>query len=304
MNIEKAAVHMEQELGLKRVFTNEHMSRHTSFKVGGPADILVVPETTDEIRKVLSYTADNNYPLYIMGNGTNLIVKDKGIRGVVLKILDNFNSIKVENDIIEAEAGTLLSKLSNLAADEGLTGLEFACGIPGTLGGALVMNAGAYDGQMSDVVDSTEYINMDGEIRTLSKNDHGFGYRTSFFSRGGYIVLKCSLRLTSGIKEDIYEKMRTLRAQRLEKQPLSFPSAGSIFKRPQGYFTGKLIEDAGLKGYSFGGAQVSEKHTGFIINKGGATAGDILGLIQIVKDRVKLRFGVELETEVRIIGED
>ncbi len=304
MDFEKAAVHLERDLGLKRVFVNEPMSRHTSFRVGGPADILVVPETIGEIKKVLSYAADNNYPLYIMGNGTNLIVRDKGIRGIVLKILDNLSSVTVKNDIIEAGAGILLSKLSNIAVNEGLTGLEFACGIPGTLGGALVMNAGAYGGQMSDVTDSTEYMSMDGEIRTLGKDHHNFGYRTSFFSKGGYIVLKCCLKLVRGKKEEIRDRMRTLNTQRLEKQPLSFPSAGSIFKRPEGHFTGKLIEDAGLRGFSFGGAQVSEKHTGFIINKGKATAGDILELIQIVTDRVKSRFGVELETEVRIIGEE
>lgn len=304
MDIEKVLEDITKKLNIKKIFKYEPMSKHTSFRVGGPADILVIPETVEEIRTLLSCIKENKYPFFIMGNGSNLVVKDKGIRAIVIKILDNFNSITVNDDIIEAEAGILLSKLSNVAMRNGLSGLEFASGIPGTLGGAIAMNAGAYGGQISDILLETEYMDLEGQIKTLEMEKHEFGYRKSYFSNGSYVVLKARLKLVKCDKEEIKKEMQKLNAQRTEKQPLSFPSAGSIFKRPEGHFTGKLIQDAGLRGFTIGGAQVSEKHTGFIINKGGATAKDIINLIQYIKEKVRAISGVELETEVRIVGED
>ncbi len=295
---------LKKKLCIKKIFKNEPMSKHTSFRVGGPADIMVIPETVEEIRTLLSCIKENKYPFFIMGNGSNLLVKDKGIRAIVIKILDNFNNISVNDDIIEAETGILLSKLSNVAMRNGLSGLEFASGIPGTLGGAIVMNAGAYGGQISDVLLETEYIDLEGQIKILEMEKHDFGYRKSYFNNGSYIVLRARLKLVKCDREQINKKMQILNAQRTEKQPLSFPSAGSIFKRPEGHFTGKLIQDAGLRGFTIGGAQVSEKHTGFIINKGGATAKDIIDMIQCIKQKVRDKSGVELETEVRIVGED
>lgn len=304
MNVEETYAYMKEKLTINKVMKNEPMRRHISFRIGGPADILVIPETIDEIRGVLEYTRERNIPLFVLGNGSNLIVRDKGIRGVVVKILSNFNSISIKDDIIEAEAGILLSKLSNHAMMEGLSGLEFACGIPGTLGGAITMNAGAYGGQISDVVESTQYIDEKGNIAWLDKDSHSFGYRSSFYSKGNKIVLKAIMRMAKSSKNEIRKRMDELNTQRINKQPLSLPSAGSVFKRPQGYFAGKLIEDAGLRGYTLGGAQVSDKHCGFIVNKDGATAEDIINLIEYVKGRVRELFGVELETEVKIVGED
>lgn len=304
MNKEKVFRDLKEELHLKRVLKDEPMNVHTSMKVGGPADIFVIPETVDEIKKLVRYVKENKIPFFVIGNGSNIIVKDKGIRGIVIQILDNFSKVFREDDILIAEAGVLLSRLSKFALNESLSGLEFACGIPGTLGGAIVMNAGAYDGQVSDVVIETEYLDSDGEIKVLEKNQHEFGYRTSFFSKNNYIILRSKLILTKSDREQIRIKMELLTQKRIEKQPLTIPSAGSIFKRPKGYYAGKLIQDAGLKGFSIGGAQVSEKHSGFIINKGGATAKDVIDLVEYIRDKVKAKFGIELEPEVKIIGED
>jgi UDP-N-acetylmuramate dehydrogenase len=295
---------LKEELNLSKVLINEPMKKHTTFKVGGPVDIMVIPKNVKEIKNLFKYIKTNNYPFYVMGNGSNLVVKDKGIRGIVIKVLDNFNSLSAKDDIIEAGAGVLLSKLANFAMKESLSGLEFASGIPGSLGGAVVMNAGAYGGQTSDVIEQTTYIDVHGNIEKLQKDEHEFGYRKSYFSKGGNIVLEVKLRLIPSSNVEIKSKMDAYTAQRVGKQPLSVPSAGSVFKRPEGYFTGKLIQDAGLKGCSIGGAQVSEKHSGFIINNGDATAWDVIQLIYHVQEQVKTKFGVELETEVKIIGED
>ena len=304
LDIYKVLTELKEELGLNKILLNEPMNKHTTFRVGGPADIMVIPENVEEIKKLFKYINTTNYPFFVMGNGSNLVVKDNGIRGIVIKILDNFNSISAKDDILDAGAGVLLSKLANFAMTENLSGLEFASGIPGSLGGAVVMNAGAYGGQISDVLEQTTYIDVDGNIEKLQKDEHEFDYRKSCFSKGGNIVLEVKLRLIPSSKVEIRSKMDALKAQRVGKQPLSVPSAGSVFKRPEGYFTGKLIQDAGLRGYSIGGAQVSEKHSGFIINKGDATARDVITLIHHVQEQVKTKFGVELETEVKIIGED
>ncbi|MGE5328312.1 MAG: UDP-N-acetylmuramate dehydrogenase [Deltaproteobacteria bacterium] len=295
---------LKDEFGIKNIHINEPMNRHTSFRVGGPADIFVVPSNLEELKNVVAFAKNEDTPMFILGNGSNLIVKDGGIRGIVINILDNFNNIFIKDDIIEADTGVLLSKLSNTAMKNSLARLEFASGIPGTLGGAVVMNAGAYGEQIGDLVIKSEYIDMDGNIHELQDKEQEFNYRRSFYSNKNLIVLKAVLKLTKSSIPEIKEKMTSLMIQRNEKQPLCYPSAGSIFKRPEGYYAGKLIEDAGLKGYIHGGAQISEKHTGFIINRGKARASDIIHLIEYAKEIVKIKFGVDLETEVKIVGED
>jgi len=294
---------LKEEIGIIKVFIDEPMNKHTSFRVGGPADIFVVPLNVDELKKLVTFVKQEGLPMFILGNGSNLVVRDGGIRGIVINILDNFNNISLKDDIIEADTGVLLSKLSNTAMKNSLAGLEFASGIPGTLGGALVMNAGAYGEQIGDLVVKSEYIDMDGNIYALEGEAHKFNYRKSFYSNKDVIILKAAMKLTKSSISEIKDKMTNLMLQRNEKQPLSYPSAGSIFKRPEGYYAGKLIEDAGLKGYIHGGAQISEKHTGFIVNRGKARAADIIHLIEYAQEIVKIKFGVNLETEVKIIGE-
>ncbi|HEX3027751.1 MAG TPA: UDP-N-acetylmuramate dehydrogenase, partial [Clostridia bacterium] len=235
---------------------------------------------------------------------SNLIVRDKGIRGIVIKICGNLAGFSVRDDIIEAETGILLSRLSNVAAENSLRGLEFASGIPGTLGGAVVMNAGAYIGEMKDVVFETDYIDTEGEIRTVKDEQHKFGYRTSFIQKTGGIVLKSKVKLKFGDKTAIKSLMDDLNQRRKDKQPLEYPSAGSVFKRPEGFYAGKLIEDCGLKGFMLGGAEVSLKHCGFIINTNNATASDVINLIRHIQETVKSKFGIELQTEVKIVGEE
>ena len=282
----------------ENILVNEPMKNHTTFKVGGPADYLVIPETKEQIVECLKL----DVPKFILGNGSNLIVKDGGIRGLVIKTskLDKLDLI--EDDVIEAGAGCYLSVISNLAKKNSLTGFEFASGIPGTFGGAVMMNAGAYGGEMKDVVIETTYIDEDLVVKTTT--EHDFSYRKSMFTNTNRVILSSKLKLAKGNYEEIDARIKELSEARRTKQPLSFPSAGSTFKRPEGYFAGKLIEDSELKGFSIGGAQVSELHAGFIINKGGATAKDILDLIKHVQNEVKNKFGVNLETEVKIVGED
>ena len=279
------------------IFVDEPMSRHTTFKTGGKADFLVIPQNKDEMLKVLKL----KIPKTIIGNGSNLLVKDGGIRGLFIKTT-GLNSYEVNDDVIISDSGVLLSKLSNVAKDNSLTGLEFACGIPGTLGGAVMMNASAYGGETANVVFETEYADRDGNLYVV--NDHKFGYRKSMFTGTDYIILSSKLKLEKGNKEEIESKMQELMKSRNEKQPVDKPSAGSTFKRPEGHFAGKLIEDAGLKGFKIGGAMVSSKHAGFVINESDATSEDVLNLIKYIQDKVKNEFGVELDPEVRIIGED
>lgn len=285
------------------LFADEPMSRHTSFRIGGPADLLVSPKSERAVCSAVKATAAAGLPLTVLGNGSNVLVRDEGIRGVVLCIGSGFAGIQVDGTEMTAQSGALLSVLSNEAQKHGLTGLEFAGGIPGSLGGALFMNAGAYDGQMADVVVSTRcYDAQSGKILTLYGADHAFGYRSSVFkNHTDWVALSANLQLKEGDPAGIREKMDDFAQRRRDKQPLNFPSAGSTFKRPEGFFAGKLIQDAGLMGYTVGGAQVSEKHAGFVINRGGATCSDVLALIEHVQREVLRQFGVQLEPEVRIL---
>ena len=281
---------------------NEPLKNHTSFKIGGPADEFSEVNNEEEITELIKYAKEKGIPYTIMGNGSNLLVSDKGVRGLVIKLAKGFDSVEVLGDKIIAKAGILLSKLSNVALENELSGIEFASGIPGTLGGAIYMNAGAYGGEIKDVVEKVTYLS-DGEIKTATKDDLDFGYRHSRFSGTEDIVLSAEIQLKKADKAEIRAIMDDFKERRCSKQPLSMPSAGSTFKRPEGYFAGKLIEDAGLKGKTIGGAQVSEKHSGFVVNKGDATAQDVLDLIKFIQDTVYEKFGVKLETEVKMLGE-
>lgn len=281
----------------------EPMKNHVTFRVGGPADFFVTPKNYEELSGVLKCCAKYEMPCYIMGNGSNLLVSDQGYRGVVIQLFRQLNDIQCEGNVIRAQAGALLSAVANRALEEKLTGFEFAAGIPGTLGGACVMNAGAYGGEMKDVLKSVTVLTREGERITLQKNELELGYRTSIIAKKDYIVLEAEIELEVGDAEEIKAVMDDLKERRTTKQPLEYPSAGSTFKRPEGYFAGKLIQESGLQGFQVGGAQVSEKHCGFVINKDQATAADIAELIRQVQDRVEKKFGVRLETEVKRLGE-
>lgn len=284
------------------ILLNEPMRRHTTFAIGGPADLFVQPKTRRELAETLHVFRDRGVPFLLLGNGSNMLVADAGIRGAVV-CTSELDDVRVGDDgTLVAEAGALLGRVARRAQRAGLTGVEFAGGIPGSLGGAVFMNAGAYDGQMAGVVEKTEYLDENGALHILTGDEHGFGYRRSVFrNHPDWTVVRSTLRLQPGDPAAILDYMNDLAQRRREKQPLNFPSAGSTFKRPEGHFAGKLIEDAGLKGASVGGAQVSEKHAGFLINRGGATCDDMLRLIELVQQRVKEKFGVQLECEVRII---
>ncbi len=279
-------------------YLNEPMSRHTTFKIGGNADVFVMPKNAEEL-KIITENA-GSLPLTVIGNGSNILVSDKGIDGVVISF-ENMKDISVDGNIICAQSGALMVNVATLAAENGLKGLEFAAGIPCRVGGAIYMNAGAYGGEIKDIVkEITVFEN--GTIKTYTPSMCDYGYRKSIFMKNGGIILEAKFLLEKGNKEKIYETMKELSAKRREKQPLEYPSAGSTFKRPQGYFAGALIEEAGLKGLSVGDAQVSEKHAGFVINRGSATANQVMELIQEVKKRVYAHSGVMLEEEVRFIG--
>ena len=282
---------------------DEKLSEYVNFKVGGPADILLIPNSKEQVIKSIKICKENNIPFYLIGNGSNILVRDGGFRGVVLS-LKNVKNIYVDGEKIEAECGVMLKEVSDKAIENSLTGFEFACGIPGTIGGAVFMNAGAYDGEISNVIESAEVIDENCNIIRLSREELDFGYRSSLVMKKGYTVLSAVFKLEKGQVKTIKELIEDLTNKRESKQPLEYPSAGSTFKRPTGYFAGKLIQDAGLKGYSIGGAAVSEKHSGFVINKGNATAKDITDLIKHIQDEVKKQFGVDLHPEVRIIGEE
>ena len=291
-------------LGSENVLKDELMKKHTTFRVGGPADWLVTPTEEEQIREVVNLLRTENVPYYVMGNGSNLLVGDKGDRGVIIQLGKNLSQIRMtEEGVLYAQAGALLSKIAAEALSQSLTGFEFASGIPGTLGGAVMMNAGAYGGEMKHVLKDALALTANGELRVLPVEQMELGYRTSIFAQNGDIVLSAQIRLQEGSPEEIRAYMDELKEKRITKQPLEYPSAGSTFKRPEGYFAGKLIEDTGLRGFQVGGAQVSEKHCGFVINKEQATAADILSLIEQVSDRVEAKFGVRLEPEVKRIGE-
>ena len=282
------------------VAVDEPMSAHTTFRIGGPADYYVEP-TFEEVKELLFFLKKENIPYTLIGNGSNLLVSDEGIEGVVVSFGKEMSEVSWEKEVVRAKAGILLSRLASFAASRSLSGLEFASGIPGTLGGAITMNAGAYGGEMKDVVQSVTVLSGD-EMKEYSGEEMDFSYRHSRVLDEDLIVLEVTMKLQSGREEEILSSMKELNKKRVEKQPLNFPSAGSTFKRPEGYFAAKLIEDAGLKGYTVGGAKVSEKHSGFVINFDHATAKDVCTLMQDVQRIVKEKFDVSLEPEVRMIG--
>ncbi len=320
--------------GKDNVLTNEPMKKHTTFMTGGPADYFVMPQTIEQLGGVIKLAKDSNIPYYVCGKGSNLLVSDEGFRGIVIQLYDKFSEYRFIDDgsqeaaeyrnyisgevkdgieyvsgeadsgrkYINVKSGMSLVKLGKIAADNGLAGFEFASGIPGTVGGAVVMNAGAYGGEMKDILVSATIMDNDGNVRTLSVSELDLGYRTSIVAKQGWIVLEAVIALKAGDTAVIRKKMSELAARRIEKQPLEYPSAGSTFKRPEGYFAGKLIEDAGLKGASVGGAKVSEKHAGFVVNTGGAASKDIIDLTDMIVGRVYELYGVKLELEVKKLG--
>ena len=290
-------------LGQEKVLAEEPMKKHTTFRVGGPADLFVMPSSEEEVKAAAAICDEEKVPYYIVGNGSNLLVSDKGYRGVIIQLYKEMSRIRVEDNVIYAQAGASLAKIANTALESSLTGFEFAAGIPGTIGGACVMNAGAYGGEMKDVLLEVLVMTSDGEVIVLPKEKLELGYRTSVIAKEGYIVLEAAIELRPGEQETIRTYMEELREKRTSKQPLEYPSAGSTFKRPEGYFAGKLIQDAGLRGFQVGGAQVSEKHCGFVINAHEATAADIVSLMDQVSGRVREQFGVVLEPEVKKLGE-
>jgi len=302
-HLEKAVNFIKMNLAETVFYLNEDMKKHTSFKTGGRADLLVEPGDILELQNLIKYILKENIPYIIIGLGSNTIVSDHGIREVVIKISKSLSKCTLENETLEAEAGALLTDVSKEAQENGLIGFEFACGIPGTIGGAVFMNAGAFDGEIKNILEEILVLTSDGEFLTRKIYELELGYRTSIMQTNGDIILKAKFHLNKGDKEEIKNKMDELNRKREQSQPIEFPSAGSIFKRPVGHFTGKLIQEANLKGYQIGGAQVSMKHAGFIINADNAATSDILKLIKHIQCEVKSRYDVDLETEVRFIGE-
>ncbi len=300
---------LSEILGEDNVFPEEPMHKHITFRVGGPAEWFVLVKTADQLKEVISLCKEQKEPYYIIGNGSDLLVSDAGVRGVIIRLAGEFEEIVAKEKVNEgicdvcAGAGVMLASLSLRAGKKGFTGLEFANGIPGTVGGAVLMNAGAYGGEIKDTIVAAEVMTNAGEIKRLTKEELQLSYRHSVMMESGDIVLKAYFKLTVRPKLQIFAVMESYRKARQEKQPLEFPSAGSTFKRPEGHFAGKLIQDAGLQGYSIGGAMVSKKHAGFVINAGGATATEVYQLIQHIKKTVKEKFQVELEPEVRFLGE-
>lgn len=288
--------------GAENVLRNEPMKKHTTFRIGGPARFFCLPRSAAQLAGTVEACERAGMPWYILGNGSNVLVSDSGYDGVVIQLFHNMEAVRIEGCLMELEAGVLLVKAAHLAAKAGLTGLEFASGIPGTVGGALVMNAGAYGGEMKDVVREALVMTKEGKLLRLSREELELGYRTSIIARKGYVVLSALLELKEGLQTEIEGRMQELKEARTTKQPLEYPSAGSTFKRPAGYFAGKLIMDAGLRGYRVGRAEVSEKHCGFVINRGDATAEDVMKLIRHVQTEVRDKFGVELEMEVKTLG--
>ena len=290
-----------KEICGSRVLENEPMSEHTSFKVGGPASLYAAVANADELAQVLRACNEAGTEYYIIGNGSNLLVRDEGYDGVIIELGRNFSEISVDGNVVTAQAGASMAAVAAAARDAGLTGFEFASGIPGTLGGGCVMNAGAYDGEIKNVLKSVKLMNKKGEIIEEEAEKLRLDYRYSNIPERNLIVIEATLAFTPGDRNEITAKMKELNARRAAKQPLEYPSAGSTFKRPKGYFAGKLIQEAGMQGYTVGGAQVSEKHAGFVINKGGATARDIWQLTCDVREAVAMRAGVWLEREIKLL---
>lgn len=294
---------IEKYIDSSKVRYNETMKNHTTLKVGGNADVMVIPESIQDVIATLGFAKENNIPVTIIGNGSKLLVLDKGIRGIVIKFGSKFSDIQIESEYITVSAGMTLPRLAILAKDNSLSGLEFAAGIPGNVGGAVYMNAGAYGSEMSNVIEEVTYIDNNLKIQKIAKKDCEFGYRKSIFRSENFVILSTKLKLQTKNKEEIEALMKQNQESRKTKQPLEYPNAGSTFKRPEGYFVGKLIDDLGLKGYEIGGAQISTKHSGFIVNTGNATALDVLNLINYIKEKVLETNGVLLEEEIIVLGE-
>lgn len=294
---------LREAAGEDCILEQESMKKHTTFRIGGPADYFAAPRTMEGVAGVVRICREQGIPFYIIGNGSNLLVADKGYRGLVLQLYKNFSDISEQDGVLTVQAGAMLSVIAKRALASGLTGFEFASGIPGTIGGAVVMNAGAYGGEMKDVLTEVTVLTEEGDILRIPASELQLGYRYSVIPGRGWIVLEAKLRLQKGDPEQIARRMEELKEQRVTKQPLELPSAGSTFKRPQGYFAGKLIMEAGLRGFAVGGAQVSEKHCGFVVNRGDATAEDVRSLIAEVTARVKEHAGVTLEPEIKMLGE-
>ncbi|WP_097150357.1 UDP-N-acetylmuramate dehydrogenase [Ureibacillus acetophenoni] len=303
MTIQKWANDLALLMNPKNIKTNELLKEYTMTKLGGAADVFVLPETEEEAQAVIKYAYDHHIPLLMLGNGSNMVVRDGGFRGIVITF-SLLEEIRVEGTRIYAQSGALIKDVSKVAAKESLTGFEFACGIPGSVGGAMAMNAGAYGGEIKDIIVSSTVLTKEGKKLVLTKDELDLRYRHSIITQEGYYVLSSLFELQKGDPKVIEETIADLTFKRESKQPLEYPSAGSVFKRPPGYFAGKLIQDSGLQGKGVGGAEVSTKHAGFIINKGNATATDYIQTIEMVKSVVKDKFGVDLELEVKIVGED
>lgn len=284
------------------ILTEEPMSRHTTFRIGGEAACFIRISSEEQLRKLIPYFENVSVEYFVLGKGSNLLVGDKGYPGVILQISDACQQIEAEENRLQVQAGAALSKVALFAMERGLEGLEFAAGIPGTVGGGVVMNAGAYGGEMKQVVESVRVLSSEGEILTLDNDTMEFGYRTSIIRNRNFTVLSVTFRLREGNREEIRARIEDFQKRRMEKQPLNYPSAGSTFKRPEGYFAGKLIMDAGLRGFQIGDARVSDKHCGFVVNVGKATARDVTDVIEEVQEKVRERFGVSLEREVIYLG--
>ncbi|MFJ8518398.1 UDP-N-acetylmuramate dehydrogenase [Lysinibacillus xylanilyticus] len=303
MTKEQWAADLAQSVNPANIKLDESLQQYTMTKLGGKADVFVLVETEEEAVTVIRYAHKNNIPLLMLGNGSNMVVRDGGLRGIVVTF-SFLDEIHINGDYVYAQSGALIKDVSKLAAAASLTGFEFACGIPGSVGGAMAMNAGAYGGEIKDIIISSKVLTKEGEILILSKDELELSYRQSIIAKKGYYVLSSEFQLTKGVQEEIDAKIADLTFQRESKQPLEYPSAGSVFKRPPGHFAGKLIQDSGLQGKGVGDAEVSTKHAGFIVNKGNATATDYIATIQMVQRVVKEKFGIDLETEVKIVGDD
>ncbi|MGI6046026.1 MAG: UDP-N-acetylmuramate dehydrogenase [Eggerthellaceae bacterium] len=304
VNKEKFKQDLYANLGKENVFIDEPMSKHTTFKIGGPAEFYLVPRTFDQVAYIKKLSVQEGIGLRVIGYGSDLLISDAGLRGIVMQIADNLSAVSVAGNYLSAQAGASNKKVADSAAAAGLAGYEFASGIPGGIGGAAIMNAGAYDGEFAQVAESLKCLNSDGEVVTVSREDAKWGYRQSMMNDAGMLVLEARLKLLTDDRFEIYKRMKDLEERRASKQPLEMPSAGSTFKRPEGHYAGKLIQDSGMQGYQVGGAQVSLKHAGFVVNTGHATASDVRQLIADVQDRVYEFSGVRLEPEVRYWGDE
>lgn len=293
---------LQEAAGAECILEQEMMKKHTTFRIGGPARFFAVPDTVEKAAEIVRICREEAFPFYVIGNGSNLLVSDSGYEGLILQLYRNLSEIQVQGEDITVQSGAMLSVIAKKALEHSLTGFEFASGIPGTIGGACVMNAGAYGGEIKDVLTEVTVLTEENEIRTVCADELELGYRHSVIPRNNWIVLSARLHLQRGEKDRIHDRMEELKVQRVSKQPLEYPSAGSTFKRPEGYFAGKLIMDAGLRGFAVGDAQVAEKHCGFVINRGNATAEEVRTLMETVSASVREKFGVTLEPEVKMLG--